>query len=101
MKSPQATVNYAKLKSGEWGLRGPISVLEPAVVKNGHPANEVEVTLKNGGQKHEFVGSIVTKFDDGNCLASIYKMADECIECGEPLRTDAQKRSGYCRPDCG
>lgn len=101
MKTQQPTVNYAKLQDGTWGLRGPLAVLEPAVVKEGRPAKEIIVTLKNGGQKQEFVGKILARFEDGNCVARIYQIADECIECGERLRTEAQKRSGYCSPNCG
>ena len=82
--------------SDAWKVFGPASV-----VKSGAT---VSVTKKSGECSLEQISGVGNPFDvEGvpHVYGSIVEQADECIECGEKLYSAAQKRSGYCRPDCG
>jgi len=95
----QANVRWKKLNSGDWGLVGPAELMKEG--------QAVTVTKASGETSEETVGQIVGRFrnDEGipYAFATIarYEYTDECIECGERLYTAAQKRSGYCHPNCG
>lgn len=92
----QPMVKWRLLKDGNWGVFGPESVVKKGAT--------VKVTKSSGDSSLETVGEIVGSFDkDGEkyVFATIMHLAYECIECGERLYTESQKRSGYCRPDCG
>lgn len=45
------TIGYAKLRSGDWGLRGPVELLIEGQV--------VTVTKKSGEEKSEVVGRVI------------------------------------------
>ena len=65
MAQDAGVVTYAKLKSGEWGLRTEGELT---------PGESVTVTLKDDkGQKTETVGKHIITFDDGVSLYTIAK----------------------------
>lgn len=93
-KQPKCT--WRKNRDGEWVIFGPAETLRVGAT--------VTVSKKNGEADLHTIQRVSRPFDvDGvpHVYAWPQQDADECIECGEPLRTAAQKRSGYCRPDCG
>jgi hypothetical protein len=79
-----ATATYAKLRSGDWGLR-----LTGALPK---PGASITVTQKDGSTRTERVGRIVWQ-GSGVALATIAR-EHVCCECGQPSRT--QQRCGQC-----
>lgn len=92
----QPVCKWRKSKDGDWVVFGPADTVKAGAT--------VTVTKNSGETSLEIISRVGKPFDvDGvpHVYGNIQQIADECIECGEPLYTATQKRSGYCRPDCG
>lgn len=90
-----ADFTYYKLKTGDWGIKGP--------VKDIKPGRAVKVLKKSTNEiKSEVVKKLICDFKDGNGIASIEQ--DEhygrttCKECKGPLVNAPHHRAmeGYC-----
>lgn len=79
-------IGYTKLKSGDWGLRGPVVELQKGTV---------QVVKKSGEVKTEVVAEIVATFPDGNGLATIGKTQSEATR-----RTPARGFCEHCGDRC-
>jgi hypothetical protein len=93
-------ITFSKDKfTGNWVMVGPETELIPG--------QHVVVSKKDGSQTTEIAGALqkgsFIKEGVKMVFCTIYKKneADECIECGEPLYSQEQKRSGYCHYGCG
>lgn len=79
-----AAITYTKLRSGEWGIRGPASILRDGA--------EVTVAKKSGERKVERVAKVVWQ-GDGIALAAIAQRAGD--RDGRGRSYDPDKFNGY------
>ena len=59
--------NYAKLRDGSWGIRGP-GLVEGA---------QVVVTKRSGDTRVETIGEVIWRGTDGTCLARLVRRSIE------------------------
>lgn len=81
-------INYTKLKSGSWGLRGDAAALTPGA--------QVVVTKKDGATKGEHVGRVI--WTDGKVSISSIRRNDHVTPPNAAQSEDGAARAGHAAP---